>query len=86
MINQFLFDLNQEQQAQEIIIHQKKTGKPTFIVYRTGSFVLMGKSSTELTNKRDNDNYLELMNNQFENLRNYEKYLLLSFVSLRKAM
>ena len=38
---------NQEQQAQEIIIYQKKTGKPTCIVYRTGSFVLMDKSSTE---------------------------------------
>ena len=24
----------------------------------------------------DNDNYLELMNNQIKNLRNYEKYLL----------
>ena len=51
-----------------------------------GSLGLMGKSSTELTNKKDNDNYLELMNNQFENLRIYEKYLLLSIVSLRKAM
>ena len=38
---------NQEQQAQEIIIYQKKTGKPTCIVYRTGSFVLKDKSSTE---------------------------------------
>ena len=74
MINQFLF--GEQQWAQEIIIQQKKPGKPTCIVYRTGSFGLMGKSSTELTNKKDNDNYLELMNNQFENLRHYEKYLL----------
>ena len=67
---------NQEQRAQEIIIHQKKTGKPTCIVYRTGSLVLMGKSSTELSNKNDKDNYLELINNQIVNLRRYEKYLL----------
>ena len=85
MINQFLF--GEQQWAQEIIIQQKKTWKTYLHSLQDWFICFKGQIFNRiLTNKMENDNYLELMNNQIENLRNYEKYLLLSFVLLRKAM